>query len=45
MQVRGVDIAVRPSGQGRPLFWGHGLTGSMAQDDDAGLLDWEAFAH
>lgn len=45
MQVRGVDIAVRASGQGRPLFWGHGLTGSMAQDDDAGLLDWEALAH
>jgi 3-oxoadipate enol-lactonase len=44
MRVRGVDLAVRESGHGRPLFWGHGLTGCMAQDDDAGLLDWESLA-
>lgn len=44
MQVRGVDLAVRESGHGRPFFWGHGLIGSMAQEDDVGLVDWEAIA-
>jgi pimeloyl-ACP methyl ester carboxylesterase len=40
MRVRGVDLAVRESGQGLPFLWGHGLLGSMAQEDDADLLDW-----
>ena len=40
MHVRGVDLAVRESGQGMPFFWGHGLLGSMVQEDDANLLDW-----
>jgi 3-oxoadipate enol-lactonase len=44
MHVRGVDLAVRESGHGWPLFWGHGLVGSMTQDDDAGLLDWASLA-
>lgn len=44
MHVRGVDLAVRESGHGWPLFWGHGLVGSMVQDDDAGLFDWESLA-
>jgi pimeloyl-ACP methyl ester carboxylesterase len=35
-----VDLAVRESGQGRPFLWGHGLLGSMAQEDAAALLDW-----
>jgi pimeloyl-ACP methyl ester carboxylesterase len=42
MQVRGVALAVRESGRGQPLLWGHGLLGSMAQEDAAGLFDWEA---
>jgi pimeloyl-ACP methyl ester carboxylesterase len=45
MHVRGVDLAVRESGQGLPFFWGHGLLGSMAQEDDADLLDWSEIEH
>jgi pimeloyl-ACP methyl ester carboxylesterase len=44
MRVRGVDLAVRESGQGRPFLWGHGLLGSMAQEDAAALLDWGELA-
>ena len=40
MRVRGVDLALREIGEGRPFFWGHGLLGSMAQEDAAALLDW-----
>ncbi len=40
MRVRGIDLAVRESGKGRPFVWGHGLLGSMAQEDVAALLDW-----
>jgi pimeloyl-ACP methyl ester carboxylesterase len=44
MRVRGIDIAVEASGAGRPLLWGHGLLGSMLQEDAAALLDWKALA-
>jgi 3-oxoadipate enol-lactonase len=44
VRVRDVDLAVRESGRGRPFVWGHGLLGSMAQDDSAGLFDWDALA-
>ena len=44
MRVRGVDLAIRESGTGVPLLWGHGLLGSMAQEDLADLLDWDAIA-
>jgi pimeloyl-ACP methyl ester carboxylesterase len=44
MQVRGVDLAVRQSGRGVPFFWGHGLMGSMAQEDVADLIDWSGVA-
>jgi hypothetical protein len=37
VRVRGVDLALRESGEGRPFFWGHGLLGSMAQEDAAEL--------
>ncbi len=50
--VRGVDLAVDfvdqraddPAGSGAPvpLVWGHGLTSSMASEDDLGLFDWAA---
>jgi pimeloyl-ACP methyl ester carboxylesterase len=39
MKIRGVDLAVRETGRGRPFVFGHGLLGSMAQEDDADLLD------
>jgi 3-oxoadipate enol-lactonase len=38
MRVRGVDLAVRESGAGLPFVWGHGLLGSMGQEDTAGVL-------
>ena len=38
MRVRGVDLAVREAGAGPPLIWGHGLLGSMGQEDAAGLM-------
>lgn len=41
MRVRGVELAVRDEGEGLPLVWGHGLMGSMAQEDAAGMLPWE----
>lgn len=40
VRVRGIDLAVREGGAGRPFLWGHGLLGSMAQEDAAALLDW-----
>lgn len=44
MRVRDVDLAVEERGQGRPLLWGHGLLGSMGQEDSANLVDWAAWA-
>jgi len=43
-RVRGVGLAVRDPGEGRPFLWGHGLLCSMAQEDDAALFDWSALA-
>jgi pimeloyl-ACP methyl ester carboxylesterase len=40
MLVRGVDLAVQESGEGVPFLWGHGLMGSVAQEDAADLIDW-----
>lgn len=40
MHVRGVDLEVSESGTGLPLLWGHGLMGSLAQEDAADLLAW-----
>jgi len=37
--VRGVDPAVRSSGEGDIFIWGHGLLTSMAQEDDVGVFD------
>jgi len=42
--VRGVDLETVECGEGRPFFWGHGLMGSMAQEDGATLLDWDRIA-
>jgi pimeloyl-ACP methyl ester carboxylesterase len=44
VRVRGVDLAVSESGAGRPFLFGHGLLGSMAQEDAAALLDWTEIA-
>lgn len=42
MLVRGVELNVDIKGdESRPaFFWGHGLMGSMAQEDAAGMLPW-----
>ena len=39
VSVRGVELAVRDQGSGTPVVWGHGLTSSMAHEDEIGLLD------
>ena len=40
VEVGGARLVVRRAGAGRPLVWAHGLTSSMAKEDDAGLFDW-----
>lgn len=40
VNVRGVELAVRRRGQGRPFLWAHGLTSSMVEDARRGLYDW-----
>ena len=39
--VRGAQLAIRRRGHGKAFFWGHGLTSSAAQEDQAGLRLWE----
>lgn len=36
--VRGVELAVEDRGSGAAVVWGHGLTSSMAGDDQLGIL-------
>ena len=40
-------LEVRTSGHGLPLVWGHGLMGSMAQEDTTGLkwVRYDACGH
>ncbi len=40
MKVRDVELATRETGTGQPFFWGHGLMGSMDQEDTGGLFEW-----
>ncbi len=45
--VRGVELAHHlagddPGATGSDLVWGHGLTSSMASEDELGLFDWAA---
>lgn len=40
VDVGGARLQVRRSGNGSPFVWAHGLTSSMAKEDDAGLFDW-----
>ena len=41
VKVRGGELAIQRRGHGRAFFWGHGLTSSAAQEDQAGLRLWE----
>ncbi|MDW3213356.1 MAG: alpha/beta hydrolase [Ilumatobacteraceae bacterium] len=40
VMIRGVDLVHDLSGEGPDVVWGHGLTSSMASEDELGLLDW-----
>jgi len=42
MRVRGTKFEVLCTGaeKGLPFFWGHSLMGSIAQEDEAGVLPW-----
>ncbi len=42
MRARGVDLNVETAGpaSARTLLWGHGLMGSISQEDEAGVLPW-----
>lgn len=42
VMVRGVEIEYDLAGNGPDVIWGHGLTSSMASEDDLGLFDWSA---
>jgi pimeloyl-ACP methyl ester carboxylesterase len=39
--VRGVALASERRGSGPDFVWGHGLTGSMASEDELGLFDFD----
>jgi pimeloyl-ACP methyl ester carboxylesterase len=41
MIVRDIELNVRINGDGYPLIWGHGLTSSMAAEDDTNMFQWE----
>jgi len=40
VEVGGARLVVRRRGGGPPFVWAHGLTSSMAREDEAGLFDW-----
>ena len=40
VMIRGVDLVHDLSGEGPTFVWGHGLTSSMASEDELGLFDW-----
>ncbi len=42
--MRDVELATTEAGAGSAFFWGHGLTGSVGQDDRAGMFAWGRLA-
>ncbi len=44
IRIGRIDLAVRQSGEGTPLVWGHSLMGSMWTEDIADLIDWDALS-
>jgi pimeloyl-ACP methyl ester carboxylesterase len=48
VKVRGIELAMRVSDGGAPVepifLWGHGLLGSVAQEDSIPIFDWSAVA-
>jgi pimeloyl-ACP methyl ester carboxylesterase len=41
VRVRGATLRALRRGSGRPFYWGHGLTSSSEQEDEAGLRPWD----
>jgi pimeloyl-ACP methyl ester carboxylesterase len=46
VRARGIELGVEITGPdaGVPLFWGHGLMGSVAQENEAGVFPWRGLA-
>jgi 3-oxoadipate enol-lactonase len=44
LTIRGVELAVQDGGAGLPFFWGHGLAGSMAQDEEFSFVSFRRLA-
>jgi pimeloyl-ACP methyl ester carboxylesterase len=42
--IRDVELALTDRGSGPAFFWGHGLTGSTAQDGRNSMFDWDRLA-
>ncbi len=42
VMIRGVELVHDLAGTGADVVWGHGLTSSMASEDELGLFDWSA---
>lgn len=42
VMIRGVELEYDLVGDGPDVVWGHGLTSSMASEDELGLFDWAA---
>jgi len=42
VKVRGGELSIQRRGHGRAFLWGHGLTSSSAQEDQAGLRLWDS---
>jgi predicted alpha/beta hydrolase len=38
--VRDCEFSYRLAGSGPDIVWGHGLSSSMAEEDDLGFVDW-----
>ena len=43
-EARGIELAVTDEGSGPAYFWGHGLSGSMAQDAQFSMFNWKRLA-
>lgn len=44
VEIRGAELVSARWGIGPDLVWGHGLTSSMASEDELGLFDWNHIA-
>ena len=42
VMIRGIELEYDLQGSGPEVIWGHGLTSSMASEDEIGWFDWSA---